>query len=103
MSRGEDFIFNEELVKKIMRIEEQVIEIPIENRIIWLNKAHIVCIFLDREETAREKRKEYKPDLPTDNEVISIDKVRELKEKAKQLSTEKNIKEEEISSDDLPF
>jgi len=104
MSRGEDFVFEEGLVKKIMSLDTQILEVPMENRTIWINKAHIVCIFLDREETSREKRKDYQPDLPLDNQIISPEKIRELKEKAKLLAEKKAIKkEEDINPDDLPF
>ena len=91
MSRGQDFVFEESLIKKIMAMDTQILEVPMENRTIWINKAHIVCISIDKEETAREKTKEYKADLPPENEIISLDKIRELKEKAKQLSVSKSI------------
>ena len=114
MSRGEDFVFEEALVRKFMNIKDQWLEIPIENRTVWINKAHIVCIFLDREETSREEKKAYAPNLPPDNEVISLEKITELKNKAKQLSLKITIKEkgqnelkneavDKLNSDDLPF
>jgi hypothetical protein len=90
MSRGEDFVFEESLIEKIMASEIQILKIPMKNRNIWINKAHIVCVFLDREETAIEKTRSYQPNLP--EKVISIEKIRELRDKAKQLSIDKDIK-----------
>ena len=115
MSRGDDFVFEEALVRKFMNIEDtQWLEIPVENRTVWINKAHIVCIFLDREETSREERKAYVPNLPPDNEIISLEKITELKNKAKQLSLKMVVKEksqnelkneaiDKLNSNDLPF
>ncbi len=114
MSKGEDFVFEESLIRKIMASEDQQIEVPMENRSIWINKAHIVCVFLDREETALAKSKEYIPNLPPENEVISLEKIRELKEKAKKLAIDKKIIEkpirelkkealEKLNMNDLPF
>lgn len=111
MSRGEDFVFEEDLVKKIMSSDLQMLQIPIGNRLIWINKAHIVCVFLDREETSREKSKDFLPDLPADDKTISIEKITELKEKARQLSAKKSIEEKPqeekkdyvVNLDDLPF
>jgi hypothetical protein len=91
MSRGEDFVFEESLVKKIMSMDTQIMEVPMDNRTIWINKAHIVCVFLDREETALERKREYSPNLPPENEVISVDKITKLKEKAQQLAIDKSL------------
>ena len=114
MSRGEDFIFEEALIRKIMAAHEEMLEIPMDNRSIWINKDKIVCIFLDREETTREKQKEYQPNLPPENEIISLEKITELKNKAKQLAENKVVKEksqnelkseavDKLNENDLPF
>lgn len=114
MSRGEDFVFQEALVEIVMEKEEQILKVEVDNRKIWINKAHIVCVFLDREETSREGRKEYQPNLPPENEIISLEKITELKNKAKQLALKMVIKEkplnelkteavDKLKPDDLPF
>ena len=98
MSKGEPFIFPDEIVRKIMDNELQIVEVTLEKSTVWVNKAHIVSVFLDKDEMEAEYRKKVSEETwnKQNNEenmppTISIEKIQQLKEKAKQLAINKKL------------
>ena len=96
MSRGEPFVFPDETVRKIMDNDLQIVEVTLEKSTVWVNKAHIVSVFLDKDEMEAEYRKKVSKEA-WDNQyseenmplIISVEKIQQLKEKAKKLAESK--------------
>ncbi len=90
MSRGDAFLLEEEVVKKIMATDQQIVEIPLGKSTIFINKAHIVSIYKDVEQTIIENKQEAEENRKDDKIApVSWEKIHELRTKAGLLAKKK--------------